>query len=144
LRKKLTKASRFLFFDLGVRRAAAGEGHKLSIPRLGELFEHYIGLELLRYIHLDSAYSQLRFWRDPDGPEVDWVIDREKEYIPIEVKWTQTPRESDARHLRLFLEEYREARQGYIVCRTPRPFKLARNITCIPWQELYKRLFCDR
>lgn len=135
-RKKLTKSSRFLFFDLGVRRVASGEGYKLSDQRLGELFEQYIGIELLRYARLDLAHSKLRFWRDHEGPEVDWVIDREKEYIPVEVKWTKNPQEKDIRHLRLFLAEYKEARHGYVACRTPRPFKLAKNITCIPWQEL--------
>lgn len=140
-RKKLTKSSRFLFFDLGVRRVAAGEGYKLSQQRLGELFEQYIGIELLRYTRLDPAHAKLRFWRDHEGPEVDWVIDREKEYIPVEVKWTEHPQERDIRHLKLFLEEYPEARQGYVVCRTPRRFKFAKNVTCIPWQELYSIMF---
>ena len=136
-RKKLTKSSRFLFFDLGVRRVAAGEGYKVSGPRLGELFEQYVGIELVRYARLSSAHATVRFWRDHEGPEVDWVIDREKEYIPVEVKWTATPQERDIKHLRLFLKEYPEARQGYVVCRTPRPFKLTTNITCIPWQQLH-------
>lgn len=136
-RKKLTKASRFLFFDLGVRRVASGEGYKVSTPRLGELFEQYVGIELLRHTRLASAHTSLRFWRDHEGPEVDWVIDREKEYIPVEVKWSVAPQERDIRHLRIFLGEYPEARHGYVVCRTPRPFRLAKNITCIPWQELH-------
>src|SRR3989338_6931281 len=135
-RKKLTKSSRFLFFDLGVRRVASGEGYKLSPHRLGELFEQYVGLELLRYARLETPHTKLKFWRDHDGPEVDWVLEREMEYIPVEVKWTATPRERDIKHMRLFLEEYKEAKHGYVVCRTPRPFKLEKNITCIPWQEL--------
>lgn len=34
-------------------------------------------------------------WRDPAGPEVDWIIENENGYIPIEVKWTDTPGERD-------------------------------------------------
>ena len=45
-RKKLAKSSKYLFFDLGVRRLAAKEGVQLGRNRLGELFEHYIGIEL--------------------------------------------------------------------------------------------------
>jgi uncharacterized protein len=139
-RKKLTKSSRFLFFDLGVRRVAAGEGYRLSNQRLGELFEQYVGLELLRYMRLGTERAKLYFWRDHDGPEVDWVIAREGEYIPIEVKWSETPQQRDGKHVELFLNEYPEAQRGYIVCRTPRAFTLKTNITCIPWQEL-PRLF---
>ncbi|MBI2961759.1 MAG: ATP-binding protein, partial [Betaproteobacteria bacterium] len=42
-RKKLTKSSRFLFFDLGVRRAAAEEGRRLPPRVLGALFEQFVG-----------------------------------------------------------------------------------------------------
>jgi hypothetical protein len=43
---------------------------------------------------------------------------------------------SDARHLRLFLDEYRTAKAGYVVCRTPRRVSLGKGIVAIPWQEL--------
>lgn len=135
-RKKLTKSSKFLFFDLGVRRVAAGEGYKLSKRRLGELFEQFIGIELVRYLRMDNVQSQLKFWRDHDGPEVDWVIDREKEYIPIEVKWTDKPTAKDVKHLNTFISEYKEAKKGFVVCRTPRPLKLEKNITAISWKDL--------
>lgn len=136
-RKKLTKSSKYLFFDLGVRRIAAGEGHKLSRQRMGELFEQYIGIELIRYLRESKSQSQLKFWRDHDGPEIDWVIDKEKEYIPIEVKWTDRPSEKDARHLHIFIREYKEAKKGYIVCRTPRSLKISKNVTAISWKDLY-------
>jgi uncharacterized protein len=139
-RKKLTKSSRFLFFDLGVRRVAAGESAQLSPRRSGELFEQFVGLELLRHLRQHPANAKLRFWRDHDGPEVDWVIAREGRYTPIEVKWSEAPQIKDARHLAVFLQEYPEADHGYVVCRTPRAFTLRNNITCIPWQEL-PRLF---
>jgi hypothetical protein len=56
--------------------------------------------------------------------------------VPVEVKWSDAPAERDARHLRTFLSEYPKARDGVIVCRTPRRFKIAPRITAIPWQEI--------
>jgi len=38
---------------------------------LGALFEQFMGLELLRAARPTSPPLHLRFWRDPDGPEVD-------------------------------------------------------------------------
>jgi predicted AAA+ superfamily ATPase len=79
---------------------------------------------------------RLRFWRDPDGPEVDWIVEAEDRWLPVEVKWSDAPAERDTRHLRTFLSEYPKAREGVVVCRTPRRFKLAPNITAVPWQEI--------
>ena len=135
-RKKLTKSPRYLFFDLGVRRAAAEEGRRLPPRVLGALFEQFVGLELLRATRQTVGDLRLRFWRDPDGPEVDWIVEGEARWLPVEVKWSDAPAERDTRHLRTFLSEYPKAREGVVVCRTPRRFKLAPNITAVPWQEI--------
>ena len=135
-RKKLTKSPRYLFFDLGVRRAAADEGRRLPPRVLGALFEQFVGLELLRATRENSAPLKLRFWRDPDGPEVDWIVVGDDRWVPVEVKWSDAPVERDARHLQTFLNEYPQAREGVVVCRTPRRFKLAPKITAVPWQEI--------
>ena len=135
-RKKLTKSPRYLFFDLGVRRAAADEGTRQPARVLGSLFEQFVGLELLRATRHDTSNLRLRFWRDPDGPEVDWVVAGEDRWLPVEVKWSAAPAERDARHLRTFLSEYPKAHDGIIVCRTPRPFKIGPKVTAVPWQEI--------
>ncbi|MBI4707598.1 MAG: ATP-binding protein [Candidatus Omnitrophica bacterium] len=136
IRKKLTKSEKFLFFDLGVRRVAAREGIKLSRETMGNIFEQFIGLELLRCAHALNPTAKIRFWRDPDGPEVDWVIDKNGAYTPIEVKWTENPSVSDIRYLEVFLSEYPSASQGYIVCRVPRKVKLSDCVFAFPWQSV--------
>ncbi len=135
-RKKLTKSARFLLFDLGVRRLAAHEGTQLTPERRGEIFEQFVGLELLRSCRLHAPSARLRFWRDLDGPEIDWVIECDGRYVPIEVKWSDAPKTSDARHLRLFLNEYPQAHAGFIVCRAPRAMAVDDRITALPWQTL--------
>jgi len=135
-RKKLTKSEKYLFFDLGVRRVAAREGIKPSRETLGCLFEQFVGLELVRCAHVAHRAVAIRFWRDPDGPEVDWVIDEEGAYTPIEVKWTNTPRVEDARSLETFLAEYPSAKAGYLVCHVPRKAKLSDRVTALPWHAI--------
>jgi len=134
-RKKLTKASRFLLFDIGVARAAAREGRRLPLSRRGELFEQFVGIEAIRFCRLHAPDARLRFWRDPDGPEVDWVIEHPGGFLPIEVKLGDRPTERDTRHLHVFLEEY-GGRQGLVVCSAPRPLRLTRMVTAVPWQDL--------
>ncbi len=135
-RRKLTRSDKHLFFDMGVRRIAAREDRRVIPVRFGQLFEQWVGLELLRGIRASQDTKRLRFWRDPDGPEVDWLIDHEGIYSPIEVKWTDAPGQTDARHLKTFMKEYPTTEFAYVVCRCPRKIKLADRIVALPWQDL--------
>lgn len=133
-RKKLTRSNRYLFFDLGVRRVAAHEGRRPPHSQWGMLFEQFVGLELLRFFRTKHHNVKLQFWRDPDGPEVDWVLACDGTYLPIEVKWTDSPDAGDTRHLNCFMKEYPTFGQGYVVCRVPRKTKISDHVTALPWQ----------
>jgi predicted AAA+ superfamily ATPase len=134
-RKKLTKSSRYLLFDLGVRRVAANEGTRLNPSRMGELFEQFVGLELVRLCRMHLPRARVRFWRDPDGPEVDWVVEHRGKYLPIEAKLSGRPTERQTRHLHVFMKEYR-TRRGVIVCTAPRPMAVSKGITAVSWRTL--------
>ncbi len=135
-RRRLTKSPKYLLFDLGVRRVGAGEGTRLSQRKMAEIFEQWVGLELRRLTRTAGHATSVHFWRAHDGPEVDWVLQLPDRYIPIEVKWTDTPKLNDARHLSLFMKEYPNTPRAYIICRAPKPLLLSENIMALPWQEL--------
>ncbi len=135
-RRKLTKTQKYLLYDLGVRRIAAREGRLLSREQMGHVFEQYVGLELIRLIRLSEKRITLKFWRDLTGIEVDWVIDINGVYIPIEVKWTTTPTIQDTKHLQIFLDEYPESKMGYIICQTPHRMKLSDKILALSWNHI--------
>lgn len=135
-RRKLTKAPKYLFFDLGVKRLCAKEGHRLSQRTQASLFEQFIGIELSRYLHIEAPHFRLQYWRDHNGPEIDYVIDMHNYYLPIEVKWTEHPTPQDCRYLERFISEYHCAPFGYIVCRVPRERKMTDRIIALPWQAL--------
>lgn len=135
-RRRLMKASKYIFFDLGVRRVCAEEGVQPPEKEWGKWFEQWVGLELVRLGRIASPSIKVHFWRDANGPEVDWVAVKENTLIPIEVKWTEAPNASDIKHLKLFKAEYENAPIAYVVCRTPLRSKLAEGIYAIPWQEL--------
>lgn len=139
-RKKLIKSPKFLIYDLGVRRIAAGEGRDIPDKYMGALFEQWVGLEILRQMRAVPTKSTLMFWRNQAGAEIDWVIDHKNNYIPVEVKWTENPREHDARHVQAFIDEYPNSTCGYVVCRIPRAQKLTNNVTAIPWKDIHKIL----
>lgn len=135
-RKKLSKTQKYILYDLGVRRVAAREGNRPTREHLGHLFEQFIILELIRLIRIFQQRFSVKYWRDPNGPEIDVVIEMNEKYIPIEVKWTDSPKLQDAKHLQIFLAEYPQATKGFIVCRTPHPMKISENIYGLPWDRV--------
>jgi uncharacterized protein len=141
VRRRLMKTPKYLFFDLGVRRTSAQEPRVFPQIYWGHLFEQWVGLELIRYLRQYSPNSRLYFWRDANGPEVDWVIEHNHQYIPIEVKWTDSPRYQDVKHLALFQKEYPQATKAWLICRTPRKIKLADNIYACSWEGLASTIF---
>ena len=134
-RKNLLSTDRFLFFDLGVRHAAARLRPSREVVQAnpGPLFEQWVGIELwkrLQYLRDGSIH----YLRTKDGAEVDFIIERGRILTPVEVKWTEYPALTDARHLLTFLGEHpKQAKHGYIICRCPRPLRLHDKITALPW-----------
>lgn len=137
-RKHVLSTPRFVFFDLGVRHAAAGlavtPATVLANP--GPIFEQWVGIELWKRLQY-LGEGRLGYLRTKAGSEVDWIVEAGRVVVPIEVKWTDRPSARDARHLRAFLDEQgRRAPRGYLVCRCPRPMLIAPRVMAIPWWSL--------
>jgi predicted AAA+ superfamily ATPase len=135
-KRRLIKSPKYLFFDLGIRRTCANEGIRLPQQILANLFEHFVGNELIYLSELKLPNAKIKYWRDTAGPEIDYVLDIAQQYIPIEVKWTDKPNSADAKHLLKFIDEYKNVECGYIICRTPNKYKITDKIFALPWQEL--------
>ena len=134
-RKNLLSTDRFLFFDLGVRHAAAGLTAGVDTVRAnpGPLFEQWVGIELWKRLQYLGTGS-LHYLRTKDGAEVDFIIQHGGRLAPIEVKWTERPTLTDARHLLIFLREHpKQAQHAYIICRCDRPLRLHEKVTALPW-----------
>jgi predicted AAA+ superfamily ATPase len=133
-RKNVLSTPKFLFFDMGIRHAAAGLNPSAETVKAnpGPVFEQWVGIELwqrLQYLGGGNLYHQ----RTRDGAEVDFIIEKKGALTPVEVKWTEHPTASDARHLLAFLQEKKTARHGYVICRCPRPLQLHERVTALPW-----------
>jgi predicted AAA+ superfamily ATPase len=138
-RKRLLTTPIFYFFDLGVRNALARIPLTKETLRLqaGTLFQQWAVTELWHRCNYLGRNYRLYFWRSVSGAEVDIVLETPEEIIPIEVKWTVSPRQTDTRHIVSFIKTYSQrAKRGFIVCRTPHRLQLTLQIMAIPWQEL--------
>ena len=65
------------------------------------------------------------------------VLETPTEVLPIEVKFTRSPRPADARGIEHFLDIHPGiARRGIVVCRAQRREQLTERVAAIPWSEL--------
>ena len=138
--KKLTKSSRYLFFDLGVRRVLSEEAPKFVSSRKGELFEHFIGNEIIKWIRTSALGAKLYYWRDSDGPEVDWLIEFKGHVLPIEVKLAQKIDKAVEKHLRVFCSEYKNADESWIAYNGDLKYQIEKGSKVVPHTLLFKEL----
>lgn len=87
--KRLVKTPKLYFLDpglaawlLGIQRAEMLSTH----PSRGALFETWVVSEFLKARFNQGQPSNLYFWRDRSGHEVDLVLDEGVRLVPIEVK----------------------------------------------------------
>ena len=138
-RARLLKTPRFYFFDVGVRNAVARLPLEKGIlaTQAGQLFEHWVACELMARIGYLGSGWRLSYWRTVDGAEVDFILETPRETIPIEVKYTENPRPTDAREVERFVQRHPKAcRRGVLVCRVKRAEQLTEHVRAIPWDQL--------
>ncbi|PIN88476.1 AAA family ATPase [Candidatus Pacearchaeota archaeon CG10_big_fil_rev_8_21_14_0_10_35_13] len=94
--KEIIKQPKIYFVDTGMRNLVAKSFN--DTPE-GKTFENYIAAELVKGGH------ELKYWRTKSGAEVDFVIEKDKELLPIEVKVTNP--NNVGKGLRSFIETYK-------------------------------------
>ena len=91
--KRLVKTPKLYFYDTGLAAFLLGirDTEHLSIHSArGSLFENMVVSELLKQRYNQGLTSNLYFWRNNIGDEVDVVIEHGEKLMPIEIKSSQT------------------------------------------------------
>lgn len=91
--KRLVKTPKLYFVDTGLAAFLLGirDPQHLSIHSArGALFENFVISELLKRRYNQGLPSNLFFWRNNAGDEVDLVVEQGEQLIPVEIKSGQT------------------------------------------------------
>lgn len=102
LRKEIVKSPVFYFYDLGLRNFSCGEFGGLK--EKGFIFQNFV-FNILR--KKTEGFSRVHFWRTKDKAEVDFVLEKGKEVIPVEVKYKELRQPQIPRALRRFIKKYK-------------------------------------
>lgn len=128
--------SKYYFFDLGVRNAAAKIGHSQGVLTLqtGILFEHFIVLECLAHWQHKAI---LNYWGDGSA-EVDLIWHQDEKIIAIEIKATRKPHINDFKGINKFNTKYK-THLNLLVCQIDKPQRFEAGLA-IPWWMLHDYL----
>lgn len=91
--KRLVKTPKLYFHDTGLVAYLLGiqDAAHLSIHSArGALFENLVISELMKYRFNQGLASNLYFWRNNTGEEVDVLIEQGEQLMPVEIKSSQT------------------------------------------------------
>lgn len=92
-KKRLVKMPKLYFYDVGLASWLLGirsTEHIMTHPLRGSLFETFIIAELMKSRLNKGENTDLYFWRDSNGNEVDVIAEKEGKLVPIEIKSGKT------------------------------------------------------
>ncbi|MDR2056885.1 MAG: ATP-binding protein [Dysgonamonadaceae bacterium] len=88
LRKEVTKAGKWYFYDNGIRNAIIGNFSPLSIRQdVGALWENYLIGERIKANYNEGLGKEFYFWRTYDRQEIDLVEESSNTLTALEIKW---------------------------------------------------------
>jgi len=137
--KRLVKTPKLYFLDVGLAAWLLGIQNKEMLalhPLRGALFETWVVGELLKARFNKGKTSNLYFWRDRSGNEVDLLAEQGAKLLPIEIKsgatimpahfkglshWAKLSGNSDAEKWLIYGGEMRQSRS---------------NAEVLPWTDL--------
>ncbi len=98
LRKEVSKAGKWYFYDNGIRNALVGAYNSLSVRQdTGALWENYLIGERKKKNLNENTNKEFYFWRTYDNQEIDLIEISGDEISAFEIKWgNKTPKTPNA------------------------------------------------
>lgn len=88
LRKEISKASKYYFFDMGLRNALIRNFNSISLRSdAGVMFENWAISEKIKKSNNNRDFSNFYFWRTYDQQEIDLIEESKGEINAYEFKW---------------------------------------------------------
>lgn len=103
-RKEISKMPKVYFEDLGIRNMSINDFRELDLRNdIGAIAENFVFNELKKRL---TAVENIFFWRTINQQEVDFVIKKANELIPIEVKYKKFKNKELPLGLKKFIKLY--------------------------------------
>ena len=88
MRKEVSKAGKWYFYDIGIRNALIGNFNSLTSRQdAGILWESYMIAERIKLNAYNQQHKDFYFWRTYDGQEIDLIEHMGDTLSDFEFKW---------------------------------------------------------
>lgn len=136
--KRLIRSPKVYFYDTGLLSALLNidsrEELDLHYAR-GGIFENYVIAELKKMTNDVSPSSDLYFYRDSNGNEVDLIIDAGLKQVPVEIKSSSSFTRDFLKGLGQWRSFSDSGQHGYVVYSGDQPLSFGDD-RVIPWNTL--------
>lgn len=137
--KRLVKTPKLYFLDTGLATWLLGihEPEQLALhPLYGSIFETWVVGECLKARWQQALESNLYFWRDRSGHEIDLLIDHGQHIQPVEIKSGQTVASDFLRPIRRWQKLAGEASGRATLVYGGREQQRRSDCSVVPWRGL--------
>ncbi len=141
--KTIIKRPKLYFYDTGIVCSLLGITSKQilnSHPLKGAIFETFIVSEIVKFNNHVAGSNKFYYWRDKTGREIDLIIEKGNETIPVEIKSGKTVQDYFFKGIRYWLN-LTENKKGYLVYAGTQPQKRSDGTEAINWRSIYHSLF---
>ncbi len=93
IRKRMIKSPKLYFIDTGLACHFLGiqtAGQVKRDPLRGSLFENWLVMDIIKGLQNQGMHPDLYFYRDSHGHEVDLIMRRARQCLPVEIKSAST------------------------------------------------------
>jgi predicted AAA+ superfamily ATPase len=140
--KTIVKRPKLYFYDNAISCSLLqikSIEHLINHPLRGALFESFIISEVLKkQINTDTDF-QIYYWRDKTGREVDLIIDKTMNAIPIEIKSGKTIHEEFFKNIRYWMN-LSGVKNGKVIYSGDLNQKRSDGIEVFGWREIHNKL----
>jgi predicted AAA+ superfamily ATPase len=116
--KRTIKAPKLYFIDTGLACNLLGLRYSKELDNYhswGALFENFVIMEFYKNIANLGLNYPLYYWRDSNGIEIDLMIDKGTDFIPIEIKASQTFQKDFTKNIKKIQDLSNSRNKGYVV-----------------------------
>ena len=109
--KEIVKIPKIYFIDPGVRNYFLNNFIETD-KRIdnGFLFEGFVLSEFHK-----AGHKNIKYWQDKNKREVDFIIDKIHEQIPVEVKFKRNLKQNDFKGLKAYIKQYPETQKMFLI-----------------------------
>ncbi|HDL17918.1 MAG TPA: ATP-binding protein [Bacteroidetes bacterium] len=145
LGKRIIKSPKVYFLDTGLVCYLTGiqtENHLFKGPMAGQLFENFFIQEIVKFYYNNGRRADIYYLRTHNQLEIDLIIEKYPEIIPVEIKLSKTLNTGMANPIERFIKLFPalNIQSGIIVSLADETIPLTRHITALSLESFLKQM----